>query len=941
MIKKIAHKSWLTCLLFGNIGLVLILLVQIGLAGWLLAFGKFDVPNFVMERIRSKLLENGIVFEIADIKINFRGYLGFKKLDLRFVEDEKPFLTAENVVIGFRPWELLGENAGISSVKAGNINLYSPAAASPTGKRMPILSNLYVSANRFWEHWNVRLLKGNLGALKFLAHGSVELSHLKFGSGEKHLAAKSVRAQYYEYSRQIAVMQQKLSGIEEPFITMQLDSSEDFPLRFDILYFSNGLRYSLEHELELGPHSLQGGIGLDDSWNPHAIKPARVQIDSVRYGDFVQTQLIDIQARWDSQSMIEAPTYAACFVYDIESYGLDFESLVAVYHEQRPYPISTQLSINHGSNWLELSGDISLEDKTAQVFFDSHWNPMFFFDAKPIKDAIDTSKISFKGAPKWTGTAYFGPGWKFDKVDFSLDTQAFRYETLDVVALHTEGTYKEQQIWLWDTAIHTPRYTVTGTYWQNLKNSSYRFLLDGNLAPLDISFIVDEDWWPELWHEFKFGKELPAASIDLRGRYAGGMAYKWMFGYVHLPECTYRGVPIESATAYLWQLPTILDLLDLYVKTEGHTALVNLQWHNVPHGEDHYSLGISGAGNIPFRQLAKIVPEAEEYSQLFDTDTPPSLRLSALGYGADSDRNGQLYINFYCNYTEPVVFEGVNFDSLQFQGFSTPYIVDLPLITMGLADGTAHGNAILFKHEDADPSLQFSAALKDAKGDLLMAAIPFLHEDNTKKDSDKSKDAKSDNGDDAKSEDADAKKKKKKKSLGIVDFSISGDGTIGDIDSFRGAGKLLIKKGHLGKLNLFGGLLSFMSSVGIDLGTVVFTGVKTDFIWKDGFIHLPNGEIYGPTARIDANGNYDIDDQDLDFLLTIHPLGSFSIPVLAQLLDALSPLANTIQIKLKGTIDKPDWSVDFTPLNIFTGEDEVGKPKPKQKKKSAPKKEDS
>ena len=911
---KIVRSSYLGIILAVNACLGLLLIVQLCLGGWLTIVGKFEIPDFILQRLKDDLAKSGVQFDANEVIIDFRGYLLVDQLDMWFSDEKDPFLQAKKVVIGFRPWELLGRNLGLSDVRTEQIQLYSLASAAPHGKRQLLLDGMYIAAHRRWEHWHLHLLRGNFGILKVLLSGSLRLDYLDFEDNSSS-EPKTFKQGYQQLCEQLLQAQEQLKIFKNPFVTANLSSSADFPLQMDVLFYADGGRYLVEDYIHFGAHAMHANVGFSKDWVSYGLDPVRITIDDVHLSEDVAVESVQLQCAWGFRDLLNLPQHASGFLYNISAYGISLESLVLHYHDLAHFPLRIHAAIEHASNWLEVEGKLSFKDKTADCRFEGVWDPMFFFEAEPLKQHLPLTKVGFAVPPKFKGKVKFEKDWQFDGVELSVDTGAFHYETLHVEGMHTNAKIEKDQLWLSDTVIYTKDYTVKGNYWQNLSNEEYRFLLHGTLRPLDISFIVDEEWWPQLWDEIKFGEVMPAASIDLRGRYSGGSAYKWMFGYCALPKCTYRGVPLKSATGFLWQLPSHLELLDLHVLTPQNQALVNLEWRYVPHGKDRYSLSFAGAGDIPLEELAKIVPEAEPYAQLFVGEIPPDLKLAGLSYGADSDKNGELFLNFHCRYSNPIVFESITMDRLQFQGLSTPKFVDLQHIAIGIAEGTAHGDALLTKHPNAEPSIKFRVGLTDAQGDKLMNAIPFLQEDDTGKKDEKSKTAKKDN------------EQHKKFNLGRVDFSMTGDGQIGELDSFKGNGELEIKKGHLGKLHLFGGLSSFLSSIGLNLGIVEFTGVKTSYQWKDSYIHLPDGQIIGPTAKIHVNGNYFIKNSALDFILAIHPLGSFNFPVLAQLLDLFSPLANTIQVKLTGTTKKPKWDLMFTPLGLFNGEKKVEKPK--------------
>ena len=117
-----------------------------------------------------------------------------------------------------------------------------------------------------------------------------------------------------------------------------------------------------------------------------------------------------------------------------------------------------------------------------------------------------------------------------------------------------------------------------------------------------------------------------------------------------------------------------------------------------------------------------------------------------------------------------------------------------------------------------------------------------------------------------------------------------------------------------------------MQTLGLNLGTVDFTKGSAPFVLGKGYAHFPDVKITGPTARIDANGNLNLDTNALDFYLSLYPLGGVDFPVVSQIFSVINPLTDVVEARLQGNFEKPKWAVDFRPFGIITGQKKVDNP---------------
>ena len=87
---KLAHRGWGAFRWLLNLFLLVLLIVQVGLGAWLTVFGRFEIPGFILKKIKDELVDYGIALETGEVTVNIRGFVFIRELSLRFVTESQP-----------------------------------------------------------------------------------------------------------------------------------------------------------------------------------------------------------------------------------------------------------------------------------------------------------------------------------------------------------------------------------------------------------------------------------------------------------------------------------------------------------------------------------------------------------------------------------------------------------------------------------------------------------------------------------------------------------------------------------------------------------------------------------------------------------------------------------------------------------------------------------
>jgi hypothetical protein len=162
---------------------------------------------------------------------------------------------------------------------------------------------------------------------------------------------------------------------------------------------------------------------------------------------------------------------------------------------------------------------------------------------------------------------------------------------------------------------------------------------------------------------------------------------------------------------------------------------------------------------------------------------------------------------------------------------------------------------------------------------------------------------------------------KSKTLYGACFLNISIEGNTQDINSAKGVGSLLIKKGNLWEFNPLKGLGNFLLIPRFT--NIVFTNAQGNFTIEDGFLKTDDLELLGPEMGLIAEGKMSFKG-DLDFLINTQIIqsGSKETPdqeneVRSQIAQIFSKKGSLTGIKISGTIKEPKYKIQAIAENII------------------------
>ncbi|MDB6114260.1 MAG: AsmA-like C-terminal region, partial [Lacunisphaera sp.] len=153
----------------------------------------------------------------------------------------------------------------------------------------------------------------------------------------------------------------------------------------------------------------------------------------------------------------------------------------------------------------------------------------------------------------------------------------------------------------------------------------------------------------------------------------------------------------------------------------------------------------------------------------------------------------------------------------------------------------------------------------------------------------------------------------KRASGGRLDVSLSAHGAPGEIATFTGSGNAALTGIELAEIHLFGLLSQVLSGLSLNFSSLKLDAARTSFKLDGGRLHFPDLKISGPSAVIDARGDYVFASNALDFTAKFKPFEEKHTLLTIAMGIVVNPITSILELKLSGPLNKPDWSIVVGP----------------------------
>jgi hypothetical protein len=401
---------------------------------------------------------------------------------------------------------------------------------------------------------------------------------------------------------------------------------------------------------------------------------------------------------------------------------------------------------------------------------------------------------------------------------------------------------------------------------------------------------------------FDFTRAAPAADVDVQGRW-GDLTATNVFVTADGDGTGIKGVPFDRVRTRLFLRPHWFDIRHFEVSHEERQAAGRLSRSLVPDGDAWLRMDFDVESALPLETITALFKaESAELLAPYRFTRPPQLNLRGHVESAASPAGARQAIDIGLFSSGPMTYHGFPLSDLVVQARMSDDEIDIPGLSVGFAGGRASGHARLWNPEP-ERRLAFDIKLADANLAEAIDAVATLQPPPTAPASAKAV------------EEARLRHERLEKNRIALDLTAAGK--FADFLSFQGKGQAAVTGADLGQLNLFGPLSQALRGTFINLGSFSLNTVDAPFELNGNRLHFDNLRVSGPSASIQAKGDYLLKEGRLDFTAKVRPFEANDSMVGNAVSFMLSPLSAVFEVKLKGTWEEPTWIFNYGPSRLF------------------------
>jgi hypothetical protein len=427
--------------------------------------------------------------------------------------------------------------------------------------------------------------------------------------------------------------------------------------------------------------------------------------------------------------------------------------------------------------------------------------------------------------------------------------------------------------------------------------TDYRMLLTGRLRPPEINGWFNGNWWLSFWNDhFAFPSVLPEGDVDLQGRWRDASRTEY-FGRGDALEPVVLGETFDRAHTLIFLRPNFTHALELTGTRAAGRQLITgsfRRWADATTRETN-RLEFDLESNFETEAYRRMFPgKADELLASIQLSRPPTVRAQGTIEGRWPGATPKYTFTGHAD--GGLHYFGFPVDTAQVTGGVTGTEVRLDDIQLTLAGGKGVGKASLEGPPD-HRLLGFELSLAGADLARTIRAVEEYQASRTGQ----------------KSVSVTESKFMKRASGGRLNIALSAQGQLGDLPSFKGAGNAALTGTELAEIQLFGLLSQVLSGLALNFSSLKLDAARTSFRLEGGRLWFPDLKISGPSAVIDARGDFVFATNALDFTAKFKPFEENHNLLTAAIGIVINPITSILELKLTGPLSKPEWSIVVGP----------------------------
>jgi hypothetical protein len=869
----------------------LALLGLLGLQLWWFRSSELAVPGFVLRALETRLAASNLHATFGRTVFDPTGRVILEDLKLSTPEFREPIATARLIYVHLDPWALATGAFEPEEIQLSGVSLYEPAMLSASGRPEPVVSNLEATVALRPRELEVRQLHTRVGGIGIAATGTIPIPAWQQQRNAPLPVADFLAHDYPRLSHEIATQLRQLEGLEEAEVRLTLTPSDVHGVIVEARMLAAKVPLTRPFAL------VARGVSVFTRFPVGGTTVAKVQLEA--QADELALPDGTVIASPHGRIRGSANLTPGAWGYTPD----EFEAAArAITSPLLPHPLGSTYAVSR-SLTPRLSGLISTElagtavfadasadlgQQSADVTLDSRVGPALLSAvAQSIKRDLGRW-VSLTRPVDLTARLRLDPSWKLTSATAVVDGEDLTAYGVPLDEARGRITLNGSALAATEVVVRTGPSLAAGSYTMDTASRDFRFLLEGRLVPAAISPWFRSGWWDRLFSHFDFTAAVPAANVDVTGRW-GVPERTQVYISVLADGPAIEGVPLDRVRTVLFVRSLYYEARELAVRHRGgsgrgtfavwtdpatrQTGRIDFQGQTtgLDPGELLAMLGDTGRRiAAPFR--FQVAPDLKVEGRLDNVPGPAGMRPSLRVQGSSP---GVVQV-----YEFPV-------SNLRFTAdVNDADIAIVPEADFGGGKGTGR---VWLAGRGPEQTMRLEYALKGAKlGPTAEALEAYGARDRVTPRAEKSSYL-------TKASDVN------------VNVTLVAEGPAGNPYGLKGRGTAELEGARLGEVPLLGPLSELLPVLSLR-----FTRMQSDLELNGPLLRMPNVRLTGANSSVDAVGTYNLQNRGLDYNVKAYPFSESSNPLLLPFNLITRPLSELFEMHLGGTLDKPSWSVGAT-----------------------------
>ncbi|MDO8541212.1 MAG: AsmA-like C-terminal region-containing protein [Opitutaceae bacterium] len=870
-----------------TIWLALALLLTLQL--YILSTNELAVPKFVLQELEQRLAASGLRATFSRTSLDPTGRVLVENARLSMTEFPEPIIKARAIYVRFNLWMLSVGRLEPTEIRIIDASATVPTMLTGSGAPEELVSNLDATL-QFAEHeLLVQQLSSRVANLIVTARGAVPLPRRR-GEVDSRAMIQILRRQFPEYCRQAMAAAKHLQNLEQPVLAVELAPSESGSPAANVRLLTR--RVKLEQPLALEASMVEATTRVLFLDGPTI---SRVELSArdchVRSQAAIESLRAVAYGRLESRGLNFEPRSLELTADAVSGFGTSLHAVSALLFP-RPFPRADGfVAMNFMGQPLGMQLETDVAKRNAVLRLSGALSPGVL---TPISERLRLNVrqyFDFATLDCSTAEVRLADGWNFERASATVALTGINAYGVSMESGHAVVEFDGRRFFSPEAFARMGANFARGSFEQDLRTRAYRFLLQGRLRPMDISGWF-RDWWSGFFQQLQFPAVPPTASVDVAGTW-GNSRLTSVFVFGDAPSAIVRGVAFDHVRTRIFIRPSHFDGLEVLTRRGAGAARGTFTLRTNPETHDWSTLELKADSSHELGLIAQAMqPLGATLFSAFQITGAPELRVQARfdGPGA-AERHQKVRI-------EAQTAGEFRFHEFPLQDVSfTAVLNDDDLVVDRLdarfGGGTANAHARLSGPEKQQ-RLGFDFNLKNANLGEVAASLEqfFAHQQ-------------------GRPPGAPGKFVQQKANVRL-DIGASAEGQYADPFSYKGGGNVVLQGAEIGEVPLLGALSELFTFTALR-----FTSARANFKVDGKKLVFPEIALRGDNSAVDAHGEYWLDRRELDFNAKVFPFQESGNLIKSVVGAVLTPLSNALEVKLTGTLQKPQWAFVLGPTNFL------------------------